>query len=289
MSQNRKDSSGRPVKLQKSYDNLDFLNSPDARQIRVLCELTEPAARLRRARVRNTIVFFGSTRVLPRDVSERNLQRLEQTVSRQKNVSKVLRQACDRASRDYVMSRYYEDAMLLSEKLTKWSMSLPPRSRLVICSGGGPGIMEAANRGAANVGGPSMGLNISLPMEQNPNPYQSEELSFEFHYFFIRKFWFFYLARALVIFPGGFGTFDELFELLTLVQTRKTRKYMPIVIYGTEYWKEIVDFQALVKWGTIAEEDLNLFHFFDDVDSAFQYLKDELTRVVLEADSRRKP
>jgi hypothetical protein len=152
------------------------------------------------------------------------------------------------------------------------------RKRFLICSGGGGGIMEAANLGAGKAGGTSIGLNISLPMEQLPNRYQTRELSFEFHYFFIRKFWFFYLAKALVAFPGGFGTMDELFELLTLVQTRKTKKYMPIVIYGKEYWNRILNFDALVETGTISEKDLQIFRFFDDVDSAFEYLKEELTK-----------
>ena len=274
------------IRVQKAYNDPEFLNSSDARIVRVLAEFIEPDSRFRRNRIRHTIVFFGSTRIMPRDVAERNLRQLEKTAARQKPLTAEMQRACDRAGRDFVMSRYYEDARTLSEKLTRWSMSLPNRrDRFTICSGGGPGIMEAANRGASDAGGQSIGLNISLPMEQHPNPYQSQELAFEFHYFFIRKFWFVYLARALVIFPGGFGTMDELFELLTLVQTRKTRKYMPIIIYGTEYWNEILDFKALVKWGTITSEDLELFRFFDDVDSAFEYLKRELTAIASNGDA----
>jgi uncharacterized protein (TIGR00730 family) len=177
------------------------------------------------------------------------------------------------------MSHYYEDAIRLSEKLTRWSLGIRDRRRrFLICSGGGGGIMEAANRGARKAGGTSIGLNISLPMEQTPNRYQSRDLSFEFHYFFIRKFWFFYLAKALVAFPGGFGTMDELFELLTLVQTKKTRKYMPIILYGKEYWHRVLNFDALVEAGTIEAEDLKIFRYFDDVDVTFEYLKDELTK-----------
>jgi len=191
-----------------------------------------------------------------------------------------LKEKFEQAQRGLIMSRYYEDAALLAEKLTRWSLSIEnPAKRFYICSGGGPGIMEAANRGAQNAGGPSIGLNISLPFEQTPNPFQTRELSFEFHYFFVRKYWFFYLGKALVIFPGGFGTMDELFELLTLVQTQKTKKYMPIILYGSEYWNELINFNALVKWGTINREDLNLFHFFDDVDSAFEFLRDELLKL----------
>ncbi|NLW85576.1 MAG: LOG family protein [Planctomycetes bacterium] len=262
------------IKLQKSYSNPEFLKGPDARVIRVMAEFIEPDGRFRRSEVHGTVVFFGSTRIIPRDVAEENLRQLDQTARKQAEAS--LERALQRARKDLFMSRYYEDARMLANMLSKWSLDQAKEERIHVCSGGGPGIMEAANRGASEAGGPSIGLNISLPMEQHPNPYQTPELSFEFHYFFIRKFWFFYLARALVIFPGGFGTLDELFELLTLTQTGKTRKYLPIVIYGSEFWKEVIDFDALAKWGVIAPEDLKLFNFFDDVPSAFQYLTREL-------------
>jgi uncharacterized protein (TIGR00730 family) len=261
----------------KAYKNLDFLNSPDARTVRVLCEFLEPAARFRRLHVRNTIVFFGSTRIMSRDAAEKNLQQLEAACAVASGAQEGLEEKIDQARRGLIMSRYYEDAVLLAEKLTRWSLGIEdPAKRFYICSGGGPGIMEAANRGAQNAGGPSIGLNISLPFEQTPNSYQTKELSFDFHYFFIRKYWFFYMGKALVIFPGGFGTMDELFELLTIVQTHKTKKYMPIILYGTAYWNELINFNAMVKWGTIKEEDLRLFRFFDDVDSAFEFLRDEL-------------
>ncbi|MBI3118174.1 MAG: TIGR00730 family Rossman fold protein, partial [Candidatus Hydrogenedentes bacterium] len=173
-------------------------------------------------------------------------------------------------------------AAQLAERLTTWSKALPKKKRhFIICSGGGPGIMEAANLGANRAGGLSVSLNISLPMEQVPNPFQTRELAFEFHYFFIRKFWFVYLAKALVVFPGGFGTFDELFEVLTLVQTKKARKPMPIVVYGREYWEEVVNLDALVRWGTISPEDLQLFRICDTVDEAYDYLTQELTRLYL--------
>jgi uncharacterized protein (TIGR00730 family) len=176
------------------------------------------------------------------------------------------------------MARYYEDAVSLSAKLTRWFMSFDSdRQHFRICTGGGPGIMEAANRGAKKVGGQSVGLNISLPMEQEPNPFQSQELAFEFHYFFIRKFWFFYLAKALIVFPGGFGTLDEFFELLTIIQTGKSHKYMPVILYGSEYWDEVMNIEAMAKWGTISKSDLKLFKKFDDIDKAFDYLKAELT------------
>jgi len=263
----------------KAYKNLDFLSSPDARTVRILCEFMEPAARFRHLRVRNTIVFFGSTRITPRAKAELNLRQLESECSADTGAQTRLQEKIEQAQRMLIMSRYYEDAALLAEKLTRWSLSIEdPAKRFYICSGGGPGIMEAANRGAQNAGGMSIGLNISLPLEQTPNSFQTKELSFEFHCFFVRKYWFFYLGKALVIFPGGFGTMDELFELLTLVQTHKTKKYMPIILYGSQYWHELINFNALVKWGTINREDLNLFHFFDDVDSAFEFLLDELIK-----------
>lgn len=242
----------------KAYKNLDFLSSPDARIIRVLSEFVEPQGRLRRAGVHNTVVFFGSARAIAPEDKPKD----------------------ERAKR---LSQYYKHAAALAKKLSIWSQTIEnPRKRFYVCTGGGPGIMEAANRGAREGGADSVGLNISLPMEQNPNPYQKHELSFEFHYFFIRKFWFFYLAKALVVFPGGVGTMDELFELLTLIQTNKTNKYMPIVLFGSEFWNEVVNFEALVKWGTIAEEDLELFRIFDDADEAFEYLKTELTKYYVE-------
>jgi uncharacterized protein (TIGR00730 family) len=263
----------------KAYKNLGFLTAPEGRIVRVLSEFMEPAARFGKRHIYNTIVFFGSARTPPPEEAKKNLKELEKQVGRTRRPPRSLLKQYETAKRDLDMSRYYEDASLLAEKLTKWSLGIPDKKkRFLICSGGGEGIMEAANRGARRAGGKSIGLNISLPMEQSPNRYQTRDLSFEFHYFFIRKFWFFYLAKALVAFPGGFGTMDELFELLTLVQTRKTRKYMPIVIYGTEYWNQILNFDALVETGTISEEDLEIFRFFDDVDDAFTYLKGELTK-----------
>jgi len=273
----------------KAYKNLEFLNSPDARTIRILCEFVEPETRFRHFRIRNTIVFFGSTRIIPLSVAEQNLKQLEDRRSTGKEPAEALTAKIEQAQRAVIMSRYYEDAALLSEKLTRWSLSIEDaRKRFYICSGGGPGIMEAANRGAHNAGGPSIGLNISIPFEQEPNPYMTQELSFEFHYFFIRKFWFFYLGKALVVFPGGFGTLDELFELLTIVQTHKSKKYMPIILYGTKYWNELINFNAMIKWGTISEQDMKLFRFFDDVDAAFEFLRDELTQHYLNESSENK-
>jgi len=238
----------------KAYKNQAFLSSPDARIVRVLAEFVEPESRLRREHVRNTIVFFGSARA--------------------PSVASMARNP-----REKRLVRYYRDAAELARKLSVWSLTIPDQRRqFYVCSGGGPGIMEAANRGAAEAGAKSVGFNISLPFEQVPNAFQTKDLSFQFHYFFIRKFWFFYLAKAMAVFPGGMGTFDEFFELLTLVQTRKTVKYMPIVLYGSEFWREAVNFDALVKWGTIDKEDLKLFRIVDGVDEAFVYLREELTK-----------
>ena len=213
----------------KAYKNLQFLNSPDARRIRVLCEFAEPESRFRKNQVKDTIAFFGSARTLSKEEAETNLLLAEQDESDQKN------EMIGKAKRDMVMSEYYEAARSLANRLTHWSKSLPKNSkRFLICSGGGPGIMEAANRGASEADGLSVGLNISLPFEQAPNPYISRELNFEFHYFFVRKFWFVFLAKALVVFPGGFVTLDVFFELLTLIQTGMTPKEMPIVLFGAK-------------------------------------------------------
>jgi uncharacterized protein (TIGR00730 family) len=254
---------------QKAYKNLEFLNSPDARTIRVLCEFIEPRGRFRAHGVRDTVVFFGSARTPDKTTAINALAEAEKA---------GVPAGIARAKRDLQMARYYEEAAELAERLTRWSLSIPKNGHhFVVCSGGGPGIMEAANRGAERAGGRSVSLNISLPHEQHPNPYVTRELALEFHYFFVRKFWFVYLAKALIVFPGGFGTFDELFEVLTLIQTRKTQKKMPVVIYGSDYWSEVVNFNAFVKWGMISEEDLQLFRFCDTVDDAFTYLRDELT------------
>ncbi len=239
--------------MDKAYKNLDFLNSRDARTLRILSEYLEPLSRFRRHHITDTVVFYGSARALPPDEA---------------------RTAPERA-----LSAYYEDARRLAQLLTDWSKALhDPKRRFIVCSGGGPGIMEAANRGASEASGISIGLGISLPKEPTINEYITRELAFEFHYFFMRKFWFVYLAKALVVFPGGFGTMDELFELLTLVQTRKVDRPLPIVLYGKDFWNEVINFDALVRWGTIAREDLKLFRITATPEEAFEYLKTELGR-----------
>ncbi len=265
-----------PVRPEKAYNNWTFLNGPDARNVRVLCEFMEPSTRFRRNQVANTICFYGSARIPSPEQARSRIEEIESLLD--KTPTDAVKQSLQDARHAEHMSRYYVDARDLARRLTEWSLGIKSvRNRFHICSGGGPGIMEAANRGAHDAGGKSVGLNISLPFEQVPNPYQTPELAFEFHYFFVRKFWFVYLAKALVVFPGGYGTFDELFELLTLVQTGKINKDLVIVVYGTDFWNEVVDFNALVKWGVISQEDLDLFRFSDSVDDAYEYLTQALT------------
>ena len=271
------DSERTRTKPLKAYENPKFLHSSPARLIRIMCEMTETEKRLRKYRIRNTIVFFGSSRTISRADAEKNIESLDAELAKRTEIAPALRKKYAKANSDLSMSRYYEDAMLLAKMFTTWSKNIEETSKkFYICSGGGPGIMEAANRGASDAGGRSIGLNISLPFEQHPNPYQTDELSFDFHYFFVRKFWFFYLAKGLVVFPGGFGTLDELFELLTLVQTRKFKKFLPIIIYGKSYWKKLIDFETMIELGTIDEEDLRLFRFADSPDEAFNILTKQL-------------
>lgn len=266
-----------PQKPPKAYKNLDFLNSAEARVLRILAEYLEPRSRFHANKVEDTIVFFGSARMLDRESAEKQLKTI--ATAYEKAPSEENQRKKREAEKRLELSQYYEDARKLSRLLTEWSMSIKnSKHRFLVTSGGGPGIMEAANRGAAEVeGGRTVGLNISIPMEQNNNPFITEELNFEFHYFFTRKFWFVYLAKALVVFPGGFGTFDELFEVLTLLQTGKVQKRMPVVLYGENYWKGLINFDALVDNLMIDQQDLNLMHFSNTPEEAFEHLRKELT------------
>ncbi len=260
-----------------AYENKKFLGSPEGRILRILAEYQEPLSRFRRERIQDTIVFFGSARFHSRSEAEEALQVLEKpgsaTLAPPEEQDRIRR-----AKADVEMARYYEDARRLAFLVTQWTQSInQPRHRFVICTGGGPGIMEAANLGASEAGGKTIGMNINLPFEQMPNPYITPDLNFEFHYFFMRKLWFAYLAKALVVFPGGFGTFDELFEVLTLAQTEKLAKRICIVVYGKEYWDRVINFQALVDAGVISPKDLNLFHWANTPEEAFEYLRTDLT------------
>ena len=255
----------------KAYKNLSFLNSAAARTIRILCEYEEPRQRFTDQKVRDTIVLFGSARTLSRTQAEAQMDTARGTG----RAEEILE-----AERKLVQSEYYEAARELSRRMTAWSMERGGERDYLICTGGGPGIMEAGNRGASEVpGGRSVGLGISLPFEEDVNEYVPDELAFEFHYFFTRKYWFMYLAKALVVFPGGFGTLDEFAELLTLVQTQKIKKRVPIVLYGSEYWGGILNLEKMVEWGTISVGDLDLFHYSDTVEDAVDFLSRALVEI----------
>ena len=239
-----------PPRNPLAYKDEAFVDSDDARPLRILAEYLEPLGAFRREGIRDTIVFFGSARL----------------------------------AADGPLGGYYDDARELARRITTWSKGLPTHAhRYVICTGGGGGIMEAANRGASDAGGKTIGLNIGLPHEQQPNPYITRELMFEFHYFFMRKLWFAYMARALVVFPGGFGTLDEMTEILTLMQTRKIEGHIPIVLYGSAYWNEIINFEALVRHGMISPDDLALFQFADDPATALRLLQEGIAEGLAEA------
>ncbi|MDX2111167.1 MAG: TIGR00730 family Rossman fold protein [Verrucomicrobiota bacterium] len=265
----------------KAYKNLEFLTSSAARSIRIQCELTEPALRFKKHHINNTLVFFGSARIPPKDEGQKNLAAMEEQFASLHGdaVTDDIRAALSKAKALQRASKYYEDARQLARELTEWSYRTihNPKERFYICSGGGPGIMEAANRGAREAGGLSISLGISLPFEQHINQYSDNDLSFEFHYFFVRKYWFLYLAKALVAFPGGFGTMDELFEMLTLIQTHKTTKHVPVILYGKEFWNQVLNMEALVDWGVISPNDLNLFKICDSVEEARDMLIKDLT------------
>jgi hypothetical protein len=284
-----------------AYENPVFLNSPDGRILRMLSEYSEPLARFRREHIRDTVVFFGSARFHALDEANHELELLENTGSVERapkheqpaslsdiaegNASEL---SLRRARAAVEMSHYYEDARRLAYLLTQWTKTIKSRRhRFVVTSGGGPGIMEAANRGAYEAGGKTIGLNIRLPFEQYPNPYITPALNFEFHYFFMRKFWFAYLAKALVVFPGGFGTLDEMCELLTLAQTQKLAKKMTVLLYGSSYWNKVLNFDALVDSGTISPRDRELYQFADTPEDAFKLLKEGLTANHLEPEAGR--
>ncbi|MEO7427506.1 MAG: TIGR00730 family Rossman fold protein [Fibrobacteria bacterium] len=243
--------------------NKGFLHTKDGRAIRILAEFLEPEHRYREFGIDNTIVFFGSARILPKSVAAANLRKL-------KKDRKTTAAALKKAGQNLEMSRYYEDAVELSRLLSEWNKS--QREQYAICSGGGPGIMEAANKGASLAKAPSIGLNIHLPFEQHANPYISSHLNFEFHYFFIRKFWFVYTAKAIIMFPGGFGTLDEMMEVLTLVQTERITKKMVVVLYGAEFWSKVLNLDYLVETGMISAEDLGLFKICSTVEEAFSHV-----------------
>ena len=274
-----------------AYENPAFLNGPDGRLIRIVAEYMEPLARFRREHIQDTVVFFGSARFRGKEEAAHELELLDNTGSRNPAPTEeqpasipdiAAGKASDlqrkRAVAAVAMARYYEDARRLAQMLTRWTLKIPSRRhRFVVTSGGGPGIMEAANRGAHEAGGKTIGMNIRLPFEQSPNPYITPALNFEFHYFFMRKLWFAYLAKALVVFPGGFGTLDEMFEILTLAQTQKLAKKITVVVYGSDYWKKVFNLDCLVDTGAISPKDIELFQYADSPEDAFEILRTGLT------------
>src|SRR5215510_8720745 len=270
---------GNGINGELSFLNPEFLRSVAARPLRILSEYIEPAERMRRARIRDTIVFFGSARSLSPEEAERRMASLRAEIGRAGEITTELNAELARAEYAVRMSRYYRDAMELARRVTEWSKSLTGNHHFIVCSGGSGGMMEAANRGASLARGKTVGMHIELWSEEKVNPYVTPDLVFRFHYFFMRKFWFIYLSKALVVFPGGFGTMDELFEVLTLIQTKKPRKTMPVVLFGAEYWNEILNLNALVRWGTVSPEDLDILYRANSVDDAYNYLTRRLGEI----------
>jgi len=262
----------------KAYDNKVFIHSNEGRIIRIIAEYLYPEQHFKKHGIKKTIIFFGSARVRPSEEYEKEIEELkakltevsERDKTRIRNKIKELERLKER------VSPYYDQAYELSKKIAQWSQGLPPKNRFYICTGGGPGIMEAANRGAHDAGMKTIGLNISLPFEQEPNPYISRELNFEFHYFFMRKFWLVYPAQALIVFPGGYGTIDEMMEILTLRQTGKMKKPRLIILYSSDYWKKVINFDYLVEMGMIGKNDTKIFNFADTPDEAFEIILSEL-------------
>jgi uncharacterized protein (TIGR00730 family) len=271
------------VPQQPAYRDALFMESVAARPVRILTEYIDPLVRFRRENVGDTIVMFGSARIIARENAQARIRRLKaagtKLTSRQRAALREARAALS-------MSRYYEEARELSRRITAWSLTLGEKPRrFVICSGGGPGIMEAANRGAAEAGGKTVGLSIELPHEQWPNAYISPGLNFQFHYFFMRKLWFAQLAKALIVFPGGFGTMDELWEMLTLMQTGKLQRRNLILIYGRRYWNRVIDWREMLNWGTINRREYNLLQFADSVDEAFERIRSGLEEFHMSPDT----
>src|SRR5256885_8266911 len=279
MSKTKEPMSNPPPKIAPmAYENPEFLNSPDGRLLRIMSEYVEPLARFRREQIQDTVVFFGSARFPSNEIARKAMQEAGASAEAEQKLAKA----------GIEMARYYEDARRMAFLLSDWASHIPARRRrFVVTTGGGPGIMEAANLGAKEAGAKTIGLNIRLPFEQYPNPYITPSLNFEFHYFFMRKFWFAYLAKALVIFPGGFGTLDELFEILTLAQTRKLAKRILVVIYGRQYWEKLINFQTMIDAGAISAEDLELFKIVDTPEEGYEFLREGLTKYHLEERPRR--
>ncbi|MCX6153706.1 MAG: TIGR00730 family Rossman fold protein [Candidatus Kapabacteria bacterium] len=267
-------------KAPKAYDNSLFMHSKDGRAIRILSEYLYPQHHLKKNNVNKFIIFFGSARIMPIEKYNEKHKNLIDFYNQASDEQKpLLNEAIQKFEKQKVMSTYYDQAVELASMISQWSKGLPENHRFHICTGGGPGIMEAASKGAYLVGADAVGLNISLPFEQNPNPYLSPDLNFEFHYFFMRKLWFASLAKAMIVMPGGFGTFDELMEILTLRQTEKISRPLPIIMYGSEFWKKVINFDYLCEMGMIKDIDMHLFEFADSPQEAFDKLIPQLVKI----------
>jgi uncharacterized protein (TIGR00730 family) len=263
----------------KAYDNHEFIHSNEGRIIRIVAEYLYPEQQLKKYGIKKTIIFFGSARVKPRELYEKQIEELREKIPSlsERDKARILTKIKSLERLRDNVAKYYEDAYKLSYKIAEWSKNLSARNRFYICTGGGPGIMEAANKGAYDAGVKTIGLNISLPFEQEPNIYITKELNFEFHYFFMRKFWLVYPAQALIVFPGGYGTIDEMMEILTLRQTGKMKKPRLIILYSSDYWKKVINFDYLVEMGMIGKNDTKIFYFADSPDEAFSIIRKELS------------
>lgn len=263
------------INLFKAYDNRSFIHSSDGRIIRIIAEYLYPEQRFRRQRIKKTIIFFGSARIKPKEKYLEEIHELENKLPEvsEYNKAKIKRKIQELKTRMELIGRYYDEAYELAKMIGEWSKKFNPRNTFYICTGGGPGIMEAANRGAYDAHVKTIGLNISLPFEQLPNPYITKELNFEFHYFFMRKFWLVYPSQVLIVFPGGFGTIDEMMEILTLRQTGKLKTPRLIILYSSDYWQKVINFDFLVEMGMISRGDLKIFHFANSPAEAFHFIR----------------
>lgn len=263
-------------KLNKAYEDPIFINSKEGRSLRMLAEYYHPQSVLKKNRIYNTVVFFGSARSISTEEYKKKLKNLISLKESGKDVEKELKAL----KKLEFTAKYYDDAVELAKRISEWSKTLTPDNKVYVCTGGGPGMMQAANKGAFEAEFQNIGFNIELPFEQHPNPYITPELNFEFHYFFMRKFWFVYHAKAIVVMPGGFGTLDELMEMLTLEQTNVISKKVPIVLYGKEFWNKLINLDYLLEIGMISEKDLNLFVIIDNIDEAFEYVKNGISKLI---------
>lgn len=286
---NKEERVQRILKSDKAYDNTEFIHSKDGRIIRILSEYLYPEQYFRKYGINKTILFFGSARTKPTERLSEEIKILNRELKNADEDATIrIQEKIENLNKQKDMSRSYDDAVKLSSMISEWSKHLPTKDRYFVCTGGGPGMMEAANKGSFNANAESIGLNISLPFEQEPNQFIHPELNFEFHYFFMRKFWFVYHAKAIIAMPGGFGTLDEVMEILTLKQTLKITKPITILLYNEEFWKNLINFDYMVDMGMISPKDLSLFSYVNTPEEAFDVLKNELFEKDLSTDEEFK-